>query len=45
MIFNTIIGMVTSQGTMGKKNSANANKRKYLSQRYHERSIVNRYFK
>jgi len=45
MIFNTLIAAVTNRSSIGIKTKNKSLRSKYISDKYHERSIINRYFK
>ncbi len=45
MIFNAIITAVTSQNSIDKKTDRKNARRKYIIDKFHERSITERYFK
>ncbi len=45
MIFNTIVSVFGTKKALEKKSDGSTSRNKYISQKYHERSIVNRYFK
>lgn len=45
MIFSTLIATVTNRNSTGIKTKKKSPRHKYISDKYHERSIINRYFK
>lgn len=45
MVFNAIISAFTSQTSMGKKPKGKTARHKYVIEKYHERSVTDRYFK
>jgi hypothetical protein len=44
MIFNTLISTVTNRNSSGIKTKNKSPRNKYISDKYHERSIINRLF-
>lgn len=45
MIFNAFITAITTRNSVGKKSNNRACRNKYITEKYNERSITNRYFK
>ncbi len=45
MIFNALIVAITARHSIGKKLKDRTARHKYMIEKYHERSIVNRYFR
>jgi len=45
MSFNALISAITSRNSIGKKSECRASRNKYITNKYQERSITNRYFK
>lgn len=45
MSFNTIISAITCKNTLGKKPKKATTRHQYIIEKYHERSITDRYFK
>jgi hypothetical protein len=45
MIFNALISAVKTQSLIDKKSNERVARRKYISEKFNERSIINRYFK
>ena len=45
MIFNILISTLTRRGSIDKSPCNRTTRNKYISQKYNERSITNRYFK
>lgn len=45
MIFNAIVSVFVTKRALEKKSDDSISRNKYISQKFHERSIVNRYFK
>ena len=45
MILHTLIAAITTRNTLEKNQKSNLNRKKFINQKYNERSIVNRYFK
>ena len=45
MIFNTLVTALTTRNDINKNSSSRASRKKYITEKYNERSITNRYFK
>lgn len=45
MIFNALVAAVTTQNSTDKTSNSRIARRRYVTEKYHERSIANRYFK
>ena len=45
MIFNALVSVFGSKNSSEKKSNRSQERDKYISQKYYERSIINRYFK
>jgi hypothetical protein len=45
MIFDTLISAFSPRITIDKNESSKASRKKYITDKYNERSITNRYFK
>lgn len=45
MFFNTIVSVFGSKNSLEKKSNKSQARDKHISQKYYERSIINRYFK
>lgn len=45
MIFDTLISAFTTRNTIDKNESSRVSRKKYIIDKYNERSITNRYFK
>ena len=45
MILHTLIAAITTRNTLEENQKSNLNRKKFINQKYNERSIVNRYFK
>jgi hypothetical protein len=45
MILHTIIAAFTTRNILEKNQKSNLDRRKFINQKYNERSIINRYFK
>ena len=45
MIFNTLASVCGNKEALDKKSNRSQARDKYISQKYYERSIINRYFK
>ncbi len=45
MTINTLIATITCQNSIGKTSRNISARHKYIIEKYHERSITNRYFK
>lgn len=45
MIFNAITTIMNARNSSRKKTSTNVSRNKYITEKYNERAIINRYFK
>ncbi|WP_157814169.1 hypothetical protein [Olleya sp. Bg11-27] len=45
MIFNALLSVFGTKNTSDKKSTGSAARHRYIAERYHERAIINRYFK
>jgi len=45
MIFNALISVFKTRNLVDKKSAKEVSRNKYIIEKYHERSVTNRYFK